>query len=73
MRHRWKPKCSCNVINVIATKKHQALASMQGSREKARVSITRGETGQRGVGKEFKGRIDKFSFPSRKPQNVETF
>ena len=57
---------------VIATKNHQALAFMLGCREKARVSSTRGETRERGAGKEFKERFDKYSFPSRKPQSVET-
>ena len=45
---------------------------MQGSREKVRVSSTRGETRERGAGKEFTERFDKYSFPSRKPQSVET-
>ena len=45
---------------------------MLGSREKARVSSTRGETREREAGKEFKERFDKYSFPSRKPQSVET-
>ena len=45
---------------------------MQGSRETVRVSSTRGETRGRGAGKEFTERFDKYSFPSRKPQSVET-
>ena len=44
---------------------------MQGSREKVRVSSTReGRHGSEGRGE--KGKFDKFSIPSRKPQSVET-
>ena len=44
---------------------------MQGSREKVRVSSTReGRHGSEVRGK--KGKFDKFSIPSRKPQSVET-
>ena len=45
---------------------------MQGNREKARVSSTRGETRKRGAGKEFKEWFDNYSCPSRKPQSMET-
>ena len=45
---------------------------MLGGREKVCVSSTRGETRERGAGKEFNERFDKYSFPSLKPQSVET-
>ena len=44
---------------------------MQGSREKVRVSSTR-EGRHESEGRGEKGRFDKFSIPSRKPQSVET-